>query len=115
MKSRNRGSELMSLRDSLNKNEVNQLFKALLSLKTEDDCDALLEDLCTLSEIKAISQRLEVAKRLHLGENYTEIAKNTGASSATVSRVNKCLNYGAGGYRKVMEVIAEGEKKHGKK
>ena len=98
----------MTLRNSLNKSEVSQLFKAILSLRTPDECDAFFEDLCTLSEVKDMSQRLEVAKLLHQGENYNAIAKATGASSATVSRVNRCLHYGAGGYRKVMKVIDKG-------
>ena len=100
----------MSLRDALNKKEVSQLFKAILSLKTEDECDAFFEDVCTLSEVKAISQRLEVAKLLDQGANYAAIVKATGASSATVSRVNKCLHYGAGGYVEVMKEINKGEK-----
>lgn len=102
----------MSLRNALNKDEVTQLFQAILSLKTLDDCDAFFEDICTVSEVKAISQRLEVAKLLHAGENYNNIAKVTGASSATVSRVNKCLNYGAGGYVKVLPLLKKGAKKH---
>jgi len=98
----------MSLRNSLNKSEVNQLFKAILSLHTIEECDAFFEDICTLSEVKDMSQRLEVAKLLNQGENYNAIAKATGASSATVSRVNRCLHYGAGGYKKVMKVIDKG-------
>ena len=98
----------MSLRNALNKSEVSQLFKAILSLRTMDECDAFLEDICTLSEVKDMSQRLEVARLLNRGENYNAIAKATGASSATVSRVNRCLHYGAGGYRKVMKVIDKG-------
>jgi len=98
----------MSLRNALNKSEVSQLFKAILSLRTMDECDAFLEDICTLSEVKDMSQRLEVARLLNRGENYNAIAKATGASSATVSRVNRCRHYGAGGYRKVMKVIDKG-------
>lgn len=105
----------MSLRDSLDKSEVTQLFQAVLSLKTVEDCDAFFEDICTLSEVKAISQRLEVARLLHTGENYNNIARATGASSATVSRVNRCLHYGAGGYVNVMKVLDKGAKKNGGK
>jgi len=98
----------MSLKERLLDVDLEQLFTAVLSLKDQEECDAFFEDICTVSEIKAMAQRLEVAKMLNEGENYVTIAKATGASSTTVSRVNRCLHYGAGGYVRVMKVIDEG-------
>ncbi|MDE5600862.1 MAG: TrpR-like protein, YerC/YecD, partial [Oscillospiraceae bacterium] len=74
----------------------------IAALKTKDDCKKFFEDLCTVSELKAMSQRLEVAKMLNDNVVYHEISKKTGASTATISRVNKCLYYGNGGYKKVI-------------
>ncbi len=79
------------------------LFEAILLLKSTEECYNFFEDICTVSEIKAMAQRLEVAKMLKEGYTYTDIAKKTGASTATISRVNRCLNYGADGYRIVLE------------
>lgn len=93
--------------------QTDLLVKALLSLKTEDDVYRLLDDLCTISEIKAMAQRLEVAQLLKTNVTYNTIAKDTGASTATISRVKRCLNYGAGGYRRVLEYLDE-EKNHEK-
>lgn len=81
---------------------TDQLFKAILSLENEDECYRFFEDMCTINEIKAIAQRLEVAKMLREGATYEEIAKITGASTATISRVKRCLNYGADGYQLVL-------------
>ncbi|MBE6584576.1 MAG: hypothetical protein E7649_06355 [Ruminococcaceae bacterium] len=78
---------------------------ALLKLKTEEECIAFLEDICTIKEIQDISQRLLVAKMLNEGEKYQNIEKQTGASTATISRVNKCLAYGSGGYKIVLDRI----------
>lgn len=88
----------------LNERELKQLAKAFTLLKDVDGSLAFLEDICTPNELKALSQRLEVAVRLHRGENYAKIVKDTGASSTTVSRVNRCLNYGAGGYRTLIPI-----------
>ncbi len=79
------------------------LIQAILSLKNEEDAYRLLEDLCTISEIKAMSQRLAVARLLERNIKYNEIAADTGASTATISRVKRCLNYGADGYRRVLK------------
>ena len=79
------------------------LFKAVLSLKNEDECRRFFEDLCTISELQAMEQRFEVAVMLDKGCIYSEIAKQTGASTATISRVNKCLKYGADGYRAALD------------
>ena len=72
-------------------------------MKNVEECRKFFEDVCTIKELQAISQRLEVAVMLNEGKNYQEISKATGASTATISRVAKCLNYGAGGYEIVLE------------
>ena len=81
---------------------TDDLCKALLSLKTKEECYAFLEDICTIKEIQDISQRLEVAQMLSQGISYTTICKETGASTATISRVSRCYEYGAGGYKTVI-------------
>lgn len=78
------------------------LVKSLLSLNNEDDAYRLLEDLCTISEIKAMAQRIQVAHMLTTDTTYNIIASHTGASTATISRVKRCLNYGADGYKRVL-------------
>lgn len=83
------------------------LIKALLSLESEEECRKFLYDLCTIKEIKEMSSRLEVALLLSKGEVYTDIAEKTGSSTATISRVNRCINYGEGGYESVIKKIAE--------
>ncbi len=86
---------------------MDALFRAILSLKNEDECSRFLEDLCTISELQAMKQRFEVALMLDEGRIYSEIAKDTGASTATISRVNKCLKYGADGYRTALDRLKE--------
>ena len=83
--------------------KYNELFKAILKLKDVGECQKFFEDVCTINELEAISQRLEVAELLVAGKSYQEVSQTTGASTATISRVNKCLNYGAGGYKLVIE------------
>ena len=78
--------------------QTDMLVEALLSLETSEECYALLDDLCTVREIHDLSQRLEVALLLSKGETYADIVEETGASTATIGRVNRALNYGAGGY-----------------
>lgn len=82
-------------------------YKAILSLETIEECKSFFDDICTIQEIEAISQRLQVAKQLSLGKSYTEVNKMTGASTATICRVSKSLNYGDGGYNTVLKRIAE--------
>ena len=84
-------------------------YEALLSLETEEECRAFLEDLMTGKEIQDCSQRILVAQHLRQGIVYSRIAQLTGASSATISRVNRCCVYGAGGYRTVLERVAPAE------
>lgn len=87
------------LKDELN----DQLCRAVLKLETVEECYQFFEDICTISELKAMSQRLEVAKMLQKRHTYDEIVSRTGASTATISRVKRCLNYGADGYNLVFE------------
>ena len=75
-----------------------ELFEAVLKLKSKEDCQKFFEDVCTIKELQDITQRLQVARLLTEKNNYQEVSKQTGASTATISRVNKCLNYGSGGY-----------------
>ena len=84
-----------------------RLYRAVLSLQTEEECALFFEDLCTIKEMQDISQRFEVARMLSEGKNYQEISALTGASTATICRVSKCLNYGDGGYRTVIERLPE--------
>lgn len=79
-----------------------QLYKAILALETEEECHAFFEDLCTVTEIFSLSQRLEVAKMLRQKKTYLTIAEETGASTATISRVNRTLHYGNGLYDKIL-------------
>ncbi len=88
---------------------TDQLCKAVLSLETIDDVYRFLEDIATIGEIRALAQRLEVAKLLSDGFTYPQIAQQTGASTATISRVKKFLEYGADGYKLVLEKIKEQE------
>lgn len=90
--------------------EIDRLYKAILNLKNEEECAAFLEDICTIKEIQDLSQRLQVAVMLKDGYNYQEVCKQTGASTATICRVNKCLTYGRGGYRIALERLDEEEK-----
>lgn len=89
------------------KRQLEQLYKAVLSLDSMEQCAAFFDDICTIQELDAISQRLEVANLLHQGRNYVDINKLTGASTATICRVSKCLSYGEGGYRTVIEKMEQ--------
>ena len=86
----------------LEKQSSDALYRAILSIRDEAEGRAFLEDLCTVSELKALSQRMDVAMLLDEGLIYSEILEKTGASSATISRVNRCLHYGSGGYKLVV-------------
>ena len=80
-----------------------ELFEAILKLKSKEDCEKFFEDVCTIKELQDVTQRLQVARLLKEKKNYQEVSKLTGASTATISRVNKCLNYGSGGYSIVLD------------
>ena len=82
---------------------VEQLFEAVLSLENKDECFDFFEDVCTINELLSLAQRFEVAKMLRDQKTYLDIAEKTGASTATISRVNRCLEYGAGGYRLILD------------
>ncbi|MCI8638933.1 MAG: TrpR YerC/YecD [Coprococcus sp.] len=79
------------------------LFDAVLNLQTREECYTFFEDICTINELQSLSQRLEVAKMLRNQKTYLEIAEKTGASTATISRVNRSLNYGNDGYDMILE------------
>ena len=92
------------------RNEMSDpLFTYILSLENVEECYQLFEDLCTINEINAMAQRMEVAIMLSEGRTYVDIAEKTGASTATISRVNRCLNYGADGYKMVIDRMKEKE------
>ncbi|MBR2040048.1 MAG: hypothetical protein IJ948_01560 [Clostridia bacterium] len=86
---------------------LQNFFKAILSLKTLEECDMFFDDICTIQEIEALSQRFEVAMLLCEGKSYNDINRITGASTTTIGRVSKCLNYGDGGYKTAIERIKE--------
>ena len=91
------------------KQNMEQFYKAILSLETEEECRRFFDDVATIKEVLEISARLEVARMLKQGAVFSEISRETGASSATISRVNKCLAYGEGGYRTVLERLEDKE------
>ncbi len=84
-----------------------KLYKAVITLKTPEECEAFFDDICTIQELEALAQRFEVACQLDEGKSYNDINKTTGASTATICRVSKCLNYGDGGYKTAIERIKE--------
>lgn len=85
------------------------LFDAILSLETREECYNFFEDLCTVKEISDMAQRLEAAKLLLSGNTYDQIVRTVEISTATISRINRCIQYGSGGYRNVIEKL-EGDK-----
>ena len=97
---------------SFHNEDMDFLFQGILTLQTKEACYAFFEDVCTIKELQAMVQRFRVAQQLNDNKNYNEIQTDTGASSATISRVNKCLMYGSGGYAAVLRCLAE-EKKDG--
>ena len=88
---------------------VDNLFEGILSLKSKEECYIFFEDICTINELLSLSQRFEVAKMLREQKTYLEIAEKTGASTATISRVNRSLNYGNVGYDRVFDRIENKE------
>ncbi len=89
---------------------VDHLFEAILCLKDKEECYTFFEDVCTINEILSLSQRFEVAHMLRQKKTYLDIAEKTGASTATISRVNRSLNYGNDGYDMVFERMKEQDK-----
>lgn len=94
---------------SFHSEELNNFYKAILSLQTAEECNLFFEDICTVKELQDIAQRLEVAKMLKNGKNYQTVSAEVGASTATISRVNKCLVYGNGGYEIVLNRLSHSE------
>lgn len=93
------------------KNEfVDELFEAVLLLEDNEECYRFFEDICTIKEIQALAQRLKVAKLLRQEKTYHEIEEKTGASTATISRINRCLHYGADGYTLILDKLEENKK-----
>lgn len=86
---------------------MDELFQGILSLSSVEECYNFFEDLCTITELRAMAQRFQVAKMLDEGQIYSDIVRETGASTATISRVNKCLIYGTDGYRMVLDRAKE--------
>lgn len=97
----------MTFSSRLKEKAIDNLFEAILLLRDEEECYRFFEDICTVAEIKAMAQRLEVAKMLDQEQIYTDIAEKTGASTATISRVKRSLCFGADGYRLVLERLKE--------
>ena len=97
---------------SFHNEDMDHLFQGILTLKTPEECYAFFEDVCTIKELQAMAQRFRVAAQLNDSKNYNEIQLSTGASSATISRVNKCLVYGSGGYTTALQRLAK-EKENG--
>lgn len=89
--------------DKLRDSNTDFLFECILKLENIDECYSFFEDLCTVTELKAMSQRMTVAKMLSEKKVYNEIAEATGASTATISRVNRALNYGMSGYENILK------------
>lgn len=96
---------MSTVNSKLKNDELDLFFEAVLNLQNIDECYNFFEDVATINELKALAQRIHVATMLKEKKVYTEIAEKTGASTATISRVNKCLNYGTGGYDLVLDRI----------
>ncbi len=99
----------MAYESKFKNDDIDELFKAVLLLEDEEDCYRFFEDICTINEIHAIAQRLQVAKLLSESRTYNEIESITKASTATISRINKCLVYGADGYKRILARMKEQE------
>lgn len=89
--------------------QTNRLFEAILTLRSVEECYRFFDDVATIGEIQALSQRMQVAEMLDARVTYSVIAEETGASTATISRVNKCLTYGADGYTTVLKRLKDAE------
>lgn len=96
----------MAYESKFKRADIDELFEAILLLENREDCYRFFEDICTINEIHSIAQRLQVAKLLSEKKTYSEIEEITKASTATISRINKCLVYGAEGYQRILERMA---------
>ena len=92
---------------------VDKLFEAILTLENQEECYSFFEDVCTVNELLTFAQRYEVAFMLRQGKTYMEIAEKTGASTATISRVNRCLNYGTDGYKLAIDRVKAKKEQQG--
>lgn len=90
---------------SINEENIEMLYKVILAIETKEECEALFDDMCTKTELASMSQRVVVAKMLSEKQVYSDIVAKTGASTATISRVNRSLAYGKGGYDKLFEKV----------
>ena len=99
---------------SVHNEETRKLMEGILKLKSVDECYAFFEDLCTVNELLSLGQRFEVANMLRNHKTYNEVAEVTGASTATISRVNRALSYGSDGYTQAFKRLAENQKKEDK-
>ncbi|MDO5410882.1 MAG: YerC/YecD family TrpR-related protein [Lachnospiraceae bacterium] len=99
------------MNNKIKNDEVDSLFKAILTLENIEECYTFFEDACTVNELLSLAQRFEVARMLRQKKTYLEIAEKTGASTATISRVNRSLNYGNDGYDMVIERLREQDRK----
>ncbi len=95
--------------DNLHSASIDRLFRSILQLETIEDCYRFFTDICTIKEIQDMAQRLDTAILLSQGMNYQNISKEVGISTATISRVSRCLNYGSGGYRAAIERLNASE------
>ena len=100
----------MAYESKYRREDIDELFDGILTLCDREDCYRFFEDICTINEIHSIAQRLQVAKLLSEKKTYNEIEKVTKASTATISRINKCIVYGADGYRRVLDRLNNEEK-----
>ena len=100
---------ILSANPKLKDQLSDHLFDEILSLNNNEECYQFFEDICTVSELKSLAQRLEVARMLQTGHTYDDIVARTGASTATISRVKRCLHYGADGYKTILERLGNKE------
>ena len=100
----------MAYESKYRREDIDELFDGILTLRDREDCYRFFEDICTINEIHSIAQRVQVAKLLSEKKTYNEIEKETKASTATISRINKCIVYGADGYRRVLDRLNNEEK-----
>lgn len=105
-----KGKDIMGYSSKIKSKQADGLFEAVMQLENMDECYRFFEDICTIKEVQAIAQRFEVAKLLKSKKTYNEIEEETGASTATISRINRSLNYGADGYKIVFERLGIIEK-----
>jgi TrpR-related protein YerC/YecD len=98
--------------DKIRDKAIDRLFHAVLSLESIDECYRFFYDICTVQETRSLAQRLEVAEMLHKGKSYNDIVRATGASTATISRIKRFLDYGANGYRLVLDRMEKPDPTH---